>query len=262
MTLDPCERCEELMQDFLDRTLTDREWHEAETHLAGCEYCRRRYRFEETLRKYVRTTAAEHPILYGVATARVAVTQTAVVEAGGPLDSLWVGPQGPVLSAGEVRGQRIVVMAFSPQHSEQLPFMASYPLLIGNAVYWAAESRIESAEGRDRRTGELVELEGRTLTWNTPDGGRETEARVALAGRFAELDRLGLWTTDQGERGSAALLSVDDTRLSAQPDAPGGGSGASSVGSRFQGDLAPLLLWGLLGLFVLESWLFHRYFAY
>ena len=47
------------MQDFLDRTLTDREWQEAETHLAGCEYCARRYRFEETLRKYVRTTAAE-----------------------------------------------------------------------------------------------------------------------------------------------------------------------------------------------------------
>lgn len=59
MKLDPCERCEELMQDFLDRTLTDREWKEAETHLASCEYCSRRYRFEETLRKYVRTTAAE-----------------------------------------------------------------------------------------------------------------------------------------------------------------------------------------------------------
>jgi len=57
--LDPCERCEELMQDFLDRTLTDREWQEAESHLAGCVYCARRYRFEETLRKYVKTSAAE-----------------------------------------------------------------------------------------------------------------------------------------------------------------------------------------------------------
>ena len=59
MTMDPCERCEELMQDFLDRTLTDREWQEAETHLVGCDYCRRRYRFEETLRRYVKTSAAE-----------------------------------------------------------------------------------------------------------------------------------------------------------------------------------------------------------
>ncbi len=209
----------------------------------------------------LRAPGEDHPVLYGVATGRVAVTQTAVLEAGGTLDSLWVGPQGPVLSAGEVRGQRIVVMAFSPQHSEQLPFMASYPLLIGNSVYWAAESRIESAEGRNRRTGDLVELEGRTLTWHDP-GARQREVRVAPAARFAELDRLGLWTTDQGESGSAALLSVDDTRLPARGDAPLGASGATAVGSRFRGDLAPLLLWGLLGLFLVESWLFHRYFVY
>jgi hypothetical protein len=32
---------------------------EAEEHLNGCDYCRRRYRFEESLRVYVRTTAVE-----------------------------------------------------------------------------------------------------------------------------------------------------------------------------------------------------------
>jgi anti-sigma factor (TIGR02949 family) len=56
---DPCARCEELLQDFLDRTLTNEEWAEAEGHLAGCDYCRRRYRFEETLRRYVKTSASE-----------------------------------------------------------------------------------------------------------------------------------------------------------------------------------------------------------
>lgn len=56
---DPCDRCEELMQDFLDRTLTDLEWKEAEVHLTGCEYCARRYRFEETLRRYVKLSAVE-----------------------------------------------------------------------------------------------------------------------------------------------------------------------------------------------------------
>lgn len=59
MTHEPCDRCEELLQDFLDRTLSDAEWAEAEGHLADCDYCRRRYRFEETLRRYVRTSAAE-----------------------------------------------------------------------------------------------------------------------------------------------------------------------------------------------------------
>lgn len=59
MTGDPCDRCEELLQDFLDRTLTDQEWKEAEAHLAGCGYCARRYRFEEKLRRYVKTSAVE-----------------------------------------------------------------------------------------------------------------------------------------------------------------------------------------------------------
>ena len=56
---EPCDRCEELLQDFLDRTLTDAEWREAETHLSDCDYCRRRYRFEVSLRRYVRTAMNE-----------------------------------------------------------------------------------------------------------------------------------------------------------------------------------------------------------
>lgn len=59
MTPEPCDRCEEILQDFLDRTLTNEEWAEAELHLAGCDYCRRRYRFEETLRRYVKLSAVE-----------------------------------------------------------------------------------------------------------------------------------------------------------------------------------------------------------
>ena len=59
MSGDPCERCEELLQEFLDRTLTNEEWAEAELHLTGCDYCRRRYRFEATLRRYVRLSATE-----------------------------------------------------------------------------------------------------------------------------------------------------------------------------------------------------------
>jgi predicted anti-sigma-YlaC factor YlaD len=54
-----CEKCEELLQDFLDRTLTNEEWVLAESHLEGCEYCRRRYRFEASLRRYVKLSAVE-----------------------------------------------------------------------------------------------------------------------------------------------------------------------------------------------------------
>jgi anti-sigma factor (TIGR02949 family) len=54
-----CGKCERLLQGYLDRELSDREVAEAEQHLDGCDYCRRRYRFEESLRVYVRTTAVE-----------------------------------------------------------------------------------------------------------------------------------------------------------------------------------------------------------
>ena len=54
-----CEKCEELLQGYLDRDLTSEEVRVAEGHLDGCDYCRRRYRFEETLRRYIKTTASE-----------------------------------------------------------------------------------------------------------------------------------------------------------------------------------------------------------
>ncbi len=59
MSHGPCDKCEELLQGYLDRQLSDSELMEAESHLDGCDYCRRRYRFEESLRRYVRTTAEE-----------------------------------------------------------------------------------------------------------------------------------------------------------------------------------------------------------
>jgi anti-sigma factor (TIGR02949 family) len=57
--VDPCEKCEELLQPYLDRELSDAEIAEAELHLDGCSYCRKRYRFEEKLRRFVRQAAVE-----------------------------------------------------------------------------------------------------------------------------------------------------------------------------------------------------------
>lgn len=57
--LDPCEKCEQMLQSYLDRELEPYEVAEAESHLDGCEYCRRRYRFEASLRRYIRISASE-----------------------------------------------------------------------------------------------------------------------------------------------------------------------------------------------------------
>jgi anti-sigma factor (TIGR02949 family) len=57
--VDPCDKCEEMLQPYLDRDLTDAERAEAEVHLDGCTYCRKRYRFEAELRRFVRHAVSE-----------------------------------------------------------------------------------------------------------------------------------------------------------------------------------------------------------
>jgi predicted anti-sigma-YlaC factor YlaD len=54
-----CEECEQFLQPYLDRQLTEAEVLEAESHLDECSYCRRAYHFEEKLRMYVRRAASE-----------------------------------------------------------------------------------------------------------------------------------------------------------------------------------------------------------
>ncbi len=59
MIFDPCAQCEEMLQPYLDRVLTEEERIEAQEHLSQCSYCAKRYRFEESLRKFVRQAVSE-----------------------------------------------------------------------------------------------------------------------------------------------------------------------------------------------------------
>jgi anti-sigma factor (TIGR02949 family) len=54
-----CNDCEEMMQPYLDGVLSDEQVVEAKEHLDGCPGCEKRYRFEVTLRRYVRVAATE-----------------------------------------------------------------------------------------------------------------------------------------------------------------------------------------------------------
>lgn len=207
----------------------------------------------------VRTPDRGHALLYGVATGRLALVQTAVVESSGPLDPVLTGSQGPVLLAGQWQGQRVVVLAFSPQRSERLPLMASYPLLVGNILYWAAEGPMEASHGMNRRTGDLVALRGKTIHWREPGDLAQVRTAEPPAGAWVELDRVGLWETDASEAGSAALLSSRATLLPASDTA---GETPAPGASTWGGELTPALLSVMLLLMLLESWLFHRSLAY
>ena len=59
---DPRAHCEEMMQPYMDRVITDLERAEAETHLNECTYCRKRYKFEEKLRQFVRQAVQQEPM--------------------------------------------------------------------------------------------------------------------------------------------------------------------------------------------------------
>ena len=58
-SIDPCAKCEEVMQPYLDGALSDAEIAEAHAHLGRCAYCAKRYRFEVELRRFVRQSAVE-----------------------------------------------------------------------------------------------------------------------------------------------------------------------------------------------------------
>jgi anti-sigma factor (TIGR02949 family) len=54
-----CDWCEEVLQPYLDRELTEAEMSKAKAHLARCPYCDKRYKFEEGLRRIVRQAVVE-----------------------------------------------------------------------------------------------------------------------------------------------------------------------------------------------------------
>lgn len=56
-----CRECEERLQPYLDRVLSDAERAEAEAHLSACADCGNRYRFEEDLRKLVHDCSEPMP---------------------------------------------------------------------------------------------------------------------------------------------------------------------------------------------------------
>ena len=57
--MDICDRCEELMQPYLDGQLSAAEVQQAKEHLARCSWCDKRYRFEVDLRRFVRVAVQE-----------------------------------------------------------------------------------------------------------------------------------------------------------------------------------------------------------
>ena len=54
-----CAKCEELLQPYVDRSLTEDERLTVQDHLADCPWCARCYKLEEVLWKHVRNCCDE-----------------------------------------------------------------------------------------------------------------------------------------------------------------------------------------------------------
>jgi hypothetical protein len=162
--------------------------------------------------------------------------------------------------AGEVKGQKLVVMAFAADRSERLGLTASYPLLLGNAIFWLAQEEEEERGGNNLRTGRVLDTEGEALIWEDPTGAELARALPAGGGTVTVLDRQGLWRRGESS-GSASLLSKRESVLQTRADGADF-TPAAADGGWFSGDLRPLLLWLAFALLLIEAWLFHRYAVY
>lgn len=213
----------------------------------------------------VRVGNEGHPLLFRVSSGRVSVTQTSVFDAAGSLEPLWLGNDEPLLAAGEVKGQRLVVMAFSPGRSDRLPLTASFPLLIGNALLWCSETSPGVIEKViESPTGRVVTAEGSTVTWTQwADGGLKKHS-APLTGNVIELDRIGVWETDTGQRGAAQLLSRAETDLRPREVTDDIGSKPDDQirTGAFSGNVTWIFIALVALILVVESWLFHRHAVY
>ena len=204
----------------------------------------------------VRSVAAYHPLLFRVATSRLAITQTSALDLGGVLEPVWMAGTEPVLAAGEVNGQRLVVSAFSPARSEQLALLPAFPLLLGNALYWCAENSDAMSDLHTQRPGDLL-CETGLIQWTEWDGKQFIETTDEAANGLLSIQRIGAWQSS-AQAGASVLASAAETDVPAASTKTDNPMLTPIVASAGISEWPFLLLWIVLGVLLLESWLFHR----
>lgn len=214
----------------------------------------------------VRSLAPDHPVLFRVSTGRLALTQTVVMDPASSMEPLWMAGQEPVLAAGEVNGLRVVATAFSPSHSEQLALLPAFPLVLGNALYWCAEDRDALSDLKPLHPGQLLNVQG-LVKWSEWDGTRINSTSEEAEAGILELLRIGIWEAPDGRSGASALASAGETDLRKLDNGavqrfvmPSLADGAGFL--QAAGNWPRRLLWLVLALLVVESFLFHRKSVY
>jgi hypothetical protein len=210
---------------------------------------------------HIRTADPYHPVLFRLSSDQLSVAQTCTIELSPGIQPLWTAGRETLLAAGERKGQRVVVMGFSPHQSTHLPLTESFPLLVGNAIYWSAEPAWkDSAFARQSlRTGTVLPVKGKQVFWDKAGGNNGQSSLVQ--GGVLELDQAGIWQTDAGETGAAHLLSSQETRDAGNALSPTETKGKSlfeSAQKQWPCELTGLILGAVLLLLLLEILFLYR----
>ncbi|MEM7600992.1 MAG: BatA and WFA domain-containing protein [Verrucomicrobiota bacterium] len=217
----------------------------------------------------VRIGNESHPVLFRVSSSRVALTQTSIFQTAGSLEPLWLAGEDPVLAAGEVNGQRLVIMGFSPGASERLPLTASFPLLIGNALLWCVDRNDMSATGIElHSTGDLARVSGESIEWSNWNGREMISSRQILDADVVEMDRIGVWKTLDAknqilQQGTSHILSASESNIPTKTiDLSESDESYFAAAAGIGGKLKIWILSLLVCILLIESWLFHRHAVY
>jgi hypothetical protein len=211
----------------------------------------------------VRAVQPDHPVLFRVSNSRIAITQTTVLDLPVSIEPLWIAGNEPVLAAGESAGQRLVVTAFSPAQSEQLALLPSFPLVLGNALYWCAENSQVLSDIRTLHTGEMLAADS-LVEWHAWDGSQFIDASDDPANGLLALNRIGTWETGDDRSGCCALISDTETHLpKLDKETIASPLPTSQIVTATAFSTWPKrLIWLVVALLLVESFLFHRKAVY
>jgi hypothetical protein len=152
------------------------------------------YQIGETFAPKAIVKTAESPLLVDVSWDNVNILQASRITAP------WSQPivesaEGPILLAGDYRGQRVVLIPFALQESD-LPLQIAFPLLVANITDWLAPgqkvqsfgkqvlgSPVQISTHRGEEAVQVIKPDG--TSWRSPTLGRGVV--------YSEIDQLGVY---------------------------------------------------------------------
>ena len=107
--------------------------------------------------------------------------------------------EGPLLLAGDIRGQRVVIIPFALQESD-LPLQIAFPLLIANITDWLVPGQFIQSYGK-QALGSPVHISTErgveTVQVVKPDGTSWSSPALGRSLVFSEVDQLGIYDVVQ-----------------------------------------------------------------